>query len=138
LRSPTSSLLLHNEKIRRVIHRLQLRQARDEGLHGDHPAARRSVQFVIADITNPKSAPLGLQATVPDIKVPFRPIIEKGEEPFAMLADLLQCDWVFHPIRYSSPDALIGVLDKKIIAPAKAKFAELLARKAEGIKVEDA
>jgi hypothetical protein len=93
--------------------------------------------FVIADVTNPRSAPLELQATVPDIKVPFRPIIEKGEEPFAMLADLLQYDWVFQPIRYSTPDALIGALDGKIIAPAKAKFAELLARKAEGMKVED-
>jgi uncharacterized protein YjbI with pentapeptide repeats len=93
-------------------------------------------KFVIADVTNPRSAPLELQATVPEIMVPFQPIIEKGEEPFAMLADLLQYDWVFQPIRYSSLDALIGALDEKIIAPAKAKFAELLARKAEGMKVE--
>jgi uncharacterized protein YjbI with pentapeptide repeats len=41
-------------------------------------------KFVIADITNPKSAPLELQATVPEIMVPFRPIIEEGEKPFAM------------------------------------------------------
>jgi uncharacterized protein YjbI with pentapeptide repeats len=45
-------------------------------------------KFVIADITNPKSAPLELQATVPEIMVPFRPIIEEGEKPFAMLQDL--------------------------------------------------
>jgi hypothetical protein len=38
-------------------------------------------KFVIADITNPKSAPLELQATVPEIMVPFRPIIEEGEKP---------------------------------------------------------
>jgi Pentapeptide repeats (8 copies) len=49
-------------------------------------------KFVIADITNPKSAPLELQATVPDIMVPFRPIIEEGEKPFAMLQDL----WIKH------------------------------------------
>jgi hypothetical protein len=35
-------------------------------------------KFVIADITNPKSAPLEIQATVPEIMVPFRPIIEEG------------------------------------------------------------
>jgi hypothetical protein len=40
--------------------------------------------FVIVDITNPRSAPLELQATVPEYMIPFVPIIEKGEEPFAM------------------------------------------------------
>jgi hypothetical protein len=44
--------------------------------------------FVIADVTNPKSAPLELQATVPEVMVPFRPIIQQGEKPFAMLEDL--------------------------------------------------
>jgi hypothetical protein len=36
--------------------------------------------FVIADVTNPRSAPLELQAIVPEIMVPFRPIIEEGQE----------------------------------------------------------
>jgi uncharacterized protein YjbI with pentapeptide repeats len=95
-------------------------------------------KFVIADITNPKSAPLELQATVPEIMVPFRPIIEEGEKPFAMLQDLWikHRDWVFEPIYYSSVDALIASLDEKIIRPAEARFAELLARKAERMKGE--
>jgi hypothetical protein len=94
--------------------------------------------FVIADITNPKSAPLELQATVPECMVPFRPIIEEGEEPFSMLQDLStkHRDWVFPPIHYSSLDALIGALDEKIIRPAEVRFAELLARKAEKMKGE--
>jgi hypothetical protein len=94
--------------------------------------------FVIADVTNPKSAPLELQATVPEIMVPFRPIIEEGQEPFAMLRDLWvkHRDWVFEPIYYSSLDALVDVLDEKIIGPAKVRFAELLARKAEEMKGE--
>ena len=89
--------------------------------------------FVIADITNPKSAPLELQATVPEIMVPFQPIIEKGQEPFAMLTDLWikHRDWVFEPIHYSSLDTLVGALDKDIIEPAEVRFHELLARKAE-------
>ena len=95
-------------------------------------------KFVIADITNPKSAPLELQATVPEIMVPFRPIIEEGQEPFAMLQDLWSKhrDWVFEPIYYSSVDALIASLDEKIIKPAEARFAELLARKAETMRGE--
>ena len=88
---------------------------------------------MIADITNPKSAPLELQAIVPEIMVPFRPIIEEGEEPFSMLQDLWikHRDWVFEPLYYSSLDGLVGALDEKIISPAEARFVELLARKAE-------
>jgi hypothetical protein len=88
---------------------------------------------VIADITNPKSAPRELQATVPEIMVPFRSIIEEGEKPFAMLQDLRSKhrDWVFEPIHYSSVDALIASLDEKIIQPAEARFVELVRRKAE-------
>jgi hypothetical protein len=95
-------------------------------------------KFVIADITNPKSAPLELQAIVPEIMVPFLPIIEEGQEPFAMLRDLLvkHRDWVFEPLYYSSLQALVGALDEKIIRPAELRFAELLARKAEKMKGE--
>jgi hypothetical protein len=95
-------------------------------------------KFVGADITNPKSAPLELQAAVPEIMVPFRPIIEEGEKPFAMLQDLWikHREWMFEPIYYSSVDALIASLDEKIIRPAEQRFAELLARKAETMKGE--
>jgi pentapeptide repeat protein len=95
-------------------------------------------KFIIADITNPKSAPLELQATVPEIMVPFRPIIEEGEKPFAMLQDLWikHREWMFEPLYYSSVDALIASLDEKIIRPAEQRFVELLARKAETMKGE--
>jgi hypothetical protein len=46
-------------------------------------------------------------------------------------------DWVFDPMRYPSVDRLIEVLDTKIVRPAQARFAELLARKAEKLRVED-
>jgi hypothetical protein len=51
--------------------------------------------FVIADITNPSSSPLELQATVPDFMIPFVPILRKGETPSAMFANLQnKYDWV--------------------------------------------
>jgi hypothetical protein len=94
--------------------------------------------FVIADITNPRSAPLELQATVPECMIPFVPILEKGEEPFSMFRDLwIKHDWMFDPIRYPSVDRLIEVLDAEIVRPAKAKFVELLAKKAAAMKVRD-
>jgi hypothetical protein len=94
--------------------------------------------FVIVDVTNPRSAPLELQAAVPDYMVPFVPIIQEGEKPFAMFVDLQKkCDWVLRPIiEYSSADRLIEVLEDKIVRRAEAKFNELLARRAEQLRVE--
>src|SRR4029077_313534 len=94
-------------------------------------------KFVIADITNPKSSPLELQATIPEIMVPFQPIIAQGEKPFAMLQDLWikHRDWVFEPIEYSSIDRLMETMDAEIIDPAERRFDELVVRRAEVLKV---
>ena len=96
-------------------------------------------RFVIADITNPRSAPLELQATVPEYMIPFVPILERGEKPFAMFRDLWikHREWVLDPIRYPSVDRLIEVLDTEIVKPAQVRFAELLARKAEDLRIKD-
>ena len=96
-------------------------------------------RFVIADITNPRSAPLELQATVPEYMIPFVPILERGEKPFAMFRDLWikHREWVLDPIRYPSVDRLIEVLDAEIVKPAQVRFAELLARKAEHLRIKD-
>jgi hypothetical protein len=69
--------------------------------------------------------------------IPFQPIIAAGETPFAMQDLWINYpDRVFRPIYYSSVDALIAALDEKIIRPAEARFAELLARKAETMRGE--
>jgi uncharacterized protein YjbI with pentapeptide repeats len=96
-------------------------------------------KFVIVDITNPRSAPLEIQATVPDYMVPFVPILEHGQDPFAMFMDLQnKYDWVLEPvIVYASIDRLIEVLEDKIIRPAEAKFNELLARRTKQLRVEN-
>jgi len=75
--------------------------------------------FVIADVTNPKSSPLELQATVPDYQIPFVPIIQEGEEPFSMMADLHQkYNWVLPTKSYDSIETLIAALKLGIIDPA--------------------
>jgi hypothetical protein len=95
-------------------------------------------KFVIVDITNPRSAPLELQATVPDYMVPFVPILQHGEEPFSMFVDLQnKYDWVLQPVvGYPSVDRLIDVLEDKVVRPAEAKFNELLARRTKLLRVE--
>ena len=96
-------------------------------------------RFVIVDITNPRSTPLELQAAVPDYMVPFVPILEQGQTPFAMFVDLQnKYDWVLEPvIVYPSVDRLIEVFEDKIVRPAEAKFNELLARRTKQLRVEN-
>jgi uncharacterized protein YjbI with pentapeptide repeats len=96
-------------------------------------------KFVIVDITNPRSAPLELQATVPDYMVPFVPILHQGEEPFAMFVDLQnKYDWVLQPvIGYASVDRMIEVLEDRVVRRAEAKFNELPARRTDQLRVEN-
>jgi uncharacterized protein YjbI with pentapeptide repeats len=95
-------------------------------------------RFVIVDITNPRSTPLELQAAVPDYMIPFAPILQEGEKPFAMFEDLQnKYDWVLQPIIvYPTVDRLIEVLEDKIVRTAEAKFNELLARRTKQLRVE--
>lgn len=77
-------------------------------------------RFVIADITNPKSSPLELQALVPDYKIPFLTIIQKGETPFSMFSDLQKYPWVLETMRYGSETELLegfeqGILNRALV-----------------------
>jgi hypothetical protein len=96
-------------------------------------------RFIIADITNPKSSPLELQATIPDYQVPFVPIVAEGEQPFSMFADLRRkYHWVLDPYAYHSAEQLIEMIEPAVIGPALNKHAELLAAKAETIRIRHA
>jgi hypothetical protein len=91
--------------------------------------------FVIADITKPKSAPLELQATVPDYQIPFVTIIQEGEEPFSMFRDLWgKYDWVLQPVKYKSLPVLLRVFKEAILDRAWEKHKELERRKTQEIE----
>lgn len=82
--------------------------------------------FIVADITNPKSSPLELQAVVPDYQVPLAPIIQEGEKPFSMFTNLYgKYNWVLQPLSYSSVETLLLVFKELIIDKAIAKVKEL-------------
>lgn len=96
-------------------------------------------RFVIADITNPKSSPLELQATIPDLMIPFVPIIAKGEHPFSMFSDLRRkYHWVLDPLEYRSAEELIRVIEPAIIRPALEMHSQLLVKRAEGLQTRSA
>jgi uncharacterized protein YjbI with pentapeptide repeats len=90
--------------------------------------------FVIADVTNPKSIPLELEATAKQFKIPFIPIIDVSVDPrpFAMLVDLQKSfHWVLPTLQYASKEDLLDDQNLKtyIIDRAVAKREELRAAK---------
>lgn len=72
-------------------------------------------QFAIVDITDPKSSPFELDATVKDYQVPFVPIIQSGEKPFSMFKDLRKYHWMLETVTYESADALRRVTEPLLI-----------------------
>lgn len=93
--------------------------------------------FVIADISNPSSSPLELQATVPDYEIPFIPIIESEQRPFAMFADLQKYKWVSTLLKYPSLSVLVKNFEEKILKPALDLHQELLAEKQKGKAIKE-
>ena len=93
-------------------------------------------RFIIADITNPKSSPLELQATMPDYMIPFVPIIHEDEDPFEMFRDLRQKygEWVLDVLEYDSVAGLLDVMEKAVVKPALRMSDQLLLKKAESIR----
>lgn len=86
--------------------------------------------FVIADVTNPKSTPLELEATVKQFKIPYLPIIDVSVDPspFAMMVDLQKSfHWVLPTLEYRSKEELLDEdnLQKYIIDRAIEKINEL-------------
>jgi hypothetical protein len=79
-------------------------------------------RFVIVDLSGP-AVPQELQAIVPDINIPYVPIIEEGRKVYSMFVDLLKYDWVVRPVlEFASEEQLLELLPSKIIAPAEQKY----------------
>jgi hypothetical protein len=78
-------------------------------------------QFIIVDVTNPRSSPLEMQALVPDYAIPIVPIIQSGEKPFAMFDDLKKYPWVLRRlVSYESVRALKSAMKREVVTPALA------------------
>jgi uncharacterized protein YjbI with pentapeptide repeats len=54
-------------------------------------------QFVVADLSGP-AVPHELSAIVPDLKIPFVPVLERGAQPYSLFRDLLENDSVLRPV----------------------------------------
>lgn len=83
-------------------------------------------RFIIADITDPSSIPLELQAVVSDLAVPVQPLLLRGRREFSMFTDLRKkYHWVLATYQYSDISDLLTSLGREVIAPAEQKAKEL-------------
>ena len=83
-------------------------------------------RFVIADITNPRSVPLELQATVPEYMVPFVTILQRGHARFSMFDDLpIKYHWALPLLEYNTPESLLTHFKEKVVLPALEKLEEV-------------
>jgi uncharacterized protein YjbI with pentapeptide repeats len=89
----------------------------------------RMARFIIADLTSPSSLPQELEAIVPTVIVPVRPIIELGHAPRAKYKDYRPYPWVLPVHQYNSQDQLLASIQGTVIAPAEAKAEELRRRR---------
>lgn len=88
-------------------------------------------RFVIADITNPRSVSLELQATVPDYMVPFVTILQRGQPAFGMFDDLpRKYPWALPLLEYNSSDTLLASFEQKVVDLALEKAQEVRLQKA--------
>ena len=88
-------------------------------------------RFVIADITNPRSVPLELQAAVPDYMVPFVTILQRGQPTFGMFDDLpRKYHWALPLLEYNTVETLLAAFEHKIVCPALDKADEIRREKA--------
>jgi uncharacterized protein YjbI with pentapeptide repeats len=96
----------------------------------------RLARFVVADVTDAKAVDQELQAIVPQIKVPVRPLLLEGREP---PGNSFQSLWGDYPdrllkiYRYHDLGGLLASLKEKVIDPAEARAKELKLRELEDI-----
>jgi hypothetical protein len=76
--------------------------------------------FVVADLSRPRSTPLEAHLIIPSIAVPFVPIVRAGEQPFSMFTALQRkYPWVLPTVSYRSAQGLVRRLRRDVVDPAE-------------------
>ena len=97
----------------------------------------RLSKFIIADLTDAKSAQQEVAAIAPHIAVPIVPIIKGEEDVFSMFRDYWKYEWVLEEFRYDDLDHLLSNLQDQIISIAESKANELNLRKQKAWSLKD-
>ena len=88
-------------------------------LHETITTLARLSRFVIADISEPKSVPQELVSIVEQMpSLPVQPILQAGEEPWAMFDHIKKYPWVLPIHSYEGVETLLETLHEKVVLPA--------------------
>jgi len=86
-------------------------------------------KFIFADLSNPRSVPHELYSLVPDLKIPFVPLIKKGQKPYSMFVDIQsKYDWILPVAVYKDKSDLENHLEK-VISEAKKVYESIIEEK---------
>ena len=85
-------------------------------------------KFVIIDLTDPSSTPHESKTTIPDLAIPFQPILQKGQREYAMFRNFEKYSWVLEGKTYKDKNDLIENIEK-LTEAAEAKYSEIRAQK---------
>ncbi|MDP8973959.1 MAG: pentapeptide repeat-containing protein [Actinomycetota bacterium] len=89
----------------------------------------RLSRFVLVDLTAPRSSPYEVGSFARDVQVPIRPLLQKADRGFGMVADVQRSyDWVLETHRYEDLEHLMVTFDEEVVAPAEAKAKDLRSR----------
>ena len=77
----------------------------------------RLSRFIVADLTDPSSLPKELEAIVPTVAVPLLPLLQDGNEPYAMFSDYWKYPWVLEIVRYTDVQELRKHFDSRVMGP---------------------
>ncbi len=73
-------------------------------------------EFIVVDLSDPRSVPLELQAIIPGLMIPVVPIVQAGRTVFAMFQDLQRrYFWVLPPVAYADKNELAGHVEGAIL-----------------------
>ncbi len=76
-------------------------------------------RFVIVDVGG-TSIPQEFYSTIPNVKIPFVPIIERSKDIRPLPSSLLEYPWVvWPPLEFASKEELVEVMLSKIVVPAE-------------------
>jgi len=88
-----------------------------------------SARFVIAEVSDPRSVPLELDAIVTNLpSVPVATIISDDQKAFAMIPSPEDYKSVLPPFYYRNEKQLLTQIDARVIRPVEKKFATLHAQ----------